>query len=172
MPANAPAKYRLGRQHIVNETQVKPHYLGPMHYTCQSCQALHFMHETHDGKAKADQATFSQCCQHGKVVLPALKPTPPVLKSLICKQRPGFSPFLKNIRSYNCAFQMASSGEMCLHTVSCYQCTFVCRGIGMHDVCCDRHHWYAYVQVSKTKTGSGFRQERQLLGFKAMYITT
>ena len=88
------------------------------------------MHESHAGKAKDDEASFGQCCQHGKVVLPALKPTPPVLRSLICKQRPGFHAFLKNIRSYNCAFQMASSGEMCLHTVSCYQNTFVGIGFG------------------------------------------
>ena len=102
-PANAPAKYRLGRQPVVNESQVKPHDLGPTEYKCQCCHALHFMHESHDGKAKDDEATFSQCCQHGKVVLPALKPTPPVLSSLICKQRTGFSAFLKNLRSYNCA---------------------------------------------------------------------
>ena len=125
-PANAPANYRLGRQQIVDEQQVKAHDLGPMHYKCRCCQALHFMHEWHDGKAKFQQASCSHCCQHGKVVLPALKPTPPVLRSLICKQRPGFFAFLKNIRSYNCAFQMASSGEVFLHTCSCYQGTIVC----------------------------------------------
>ncbi len=81
------------------------------------------MHEYHVGKAKFGEATFSQCCKHGKEVLTALKPTPPVLNSLICKQRPWFFAFLKNIRSYSYAFQMASSGEIFLHTCSCYQYT-------------------------------------------------
>ncbi len=117
----------LGRQHIADENQVKSHNLGPMHYKCRCC--LHF-NEYHVGKAKFGEATFSQCCKRGKEVLPALKPTPPVLKSLICKQRPGFLAFLKNIRSYSCAFQMASSGEIFLHTCSSYQhiCMQVCIG--------------------------------------------
>ncbi len=126
-PASAPAKSMLGRQHIADENQVKSHNLGPMHYKCRCC--LHF-NEYHVGKAKFGEATFSQCCKRGKEVLPALKPTPPVLKSLICKQRPGFLAFLKNIRSYSCAFQMASSGEIFLHTCSSYQhiCMQVCIG--------------------------------------------
>jgi len=129
-PANAFAKYMLRRQHIADENQVKPHNLGPMHCKCQCCQALHFMHEHRVGKAKFGEATFSQCCKRGKEVLPALKPTPPVLKSLICKQRPRFFAFLKIIRSYSCAFQMASSGEIFLHTCSSYQhiCMQVCIG--------------------------------------------
>ena len=108
--ANTVTSHLLGRQPIVDENAVKLHDLGPMRHKCRCCNALHFMHEKHSGKTLDKNVSFSQCCAHGKVVLPSLKPTPPVLNSLICKQRPGCMDFMKKIRSYSCAFQMASSG--------------------------------------------------------------
>ncbi len=59
-----------------------------------------------------------------------------LLKSLNCKQKPGSFAFLKNMRSYNCAFHMALSGEVFLHICSSCQYTFVCRCKRGYSIMC------------------------------------
>ena len=117
-PADAPASFMKGRSPIVDERAVKEHSLGSMCHKCSCCNAKHFMHERHIGSTVTGTATFSQCCRHGKIKLPALRPTPPVLSALLCKRRAEGVQFLQQIRSYNGAFQMASSGKLCaLHAL-------------------------------------------------------
>ena len=110
-PINAPTTFMLARKPVLDELAVKENYLGRMQHKCRDCNALHFMHEAHVGRTKTNAATFSQCCMRGTVQLPPLKPTPRVLGDLLARRRPGCVKFLHDIRSYNCAFQMASSGK-------------------------------------------------------------
>ena len=111
-PPNAPATFMLGRRPVVNELAVKQQYLGEMCHICRHCRAKHFMHEKHTGQTSTNAASFSLCCMQGAVQLPSLKPTPQRLGDLLAKRRPKGAKLLKDIRSYNGAFQMASSGDV------------------------------------------------------------
>ncbi|KAI8388043.1 uncharacterized protein BYT42DRAFT_558739 [Radiomyces spectabilis] len=50
------------------------------------------------------------CCCQGKVMLPLLSPTPPILVELLRSDSQHAKDFRKNIRSYNSALSLTSTG--------------------------------------------------------------
>ncbi len=73
--------------------------LKGMNKICPYCRALKFHTEAP-----------GMCCQNGKVQLPLLREPPDMLKLLYDGRNEEGKQFLKEIRSYNCAFSMTSFG--------------------------------------------------------------
>lgn len=100
---------------VVEET-VEVHNLGPRNVTCPFCHAKMWAVERLS-KYRADTNRFGMCCCDGKVVLDHVftEPAPEPLRSLVLADTTNQSnlqaaQFMSNVRPYNCAFQMASSG--------------------------------------------------------------
>jgi hypothetical protein len=81
-------------------TDILPHRLGVMDEACMHCGAMHWKVE----RASGSPGLYSVCCQRGSVDLPHIQDPPPPLKRLM--QLPAFR---NQLRSYNAAFQMATS---------------------------------------------------------------
>ena len=73
--------------------------IGRMDHVCGFCGALRWKDEP-----------AGSCCSKGKVSLPFHPPPPPELMELFQPHSPLHREFMKNIRMYNCAFQLASMG--------------------------------------------------------------
>ena len=73
--------------------------IGRMSVVCKWCGALKWVDET-----------VGMCCSSGKTRLPAFKPIPDPLRSLITGDHPQSKHFLANARKYNGCFQMTSFG--------------------------------------------------------------
>ncbi|XP_059168222.1 uncharacterized protein LOC131950184 [Physella acuta] len=73
--------------------------VGHMDKICAHCRAYRFHGET---------ANF--CCMSGKVNMANLPPLPHELQRLFSSNQPDAREFRKNIRQYNCLFQMTSFG--------------------------------------------------------------
>lgn len=99
---------------FVNHRQISrdPHTLrltiGSPVISCGHCKALHWLLEKTSGTDAA--SGFGMCCYHGKVQLPPLQPTPPILQQLLTANTAAAKHFRANIRMYNSIFQMASTG--------------------------------------------------------------
>ena len=87
------------------------HFLGTRDKVCRWCDALMWTAERVKNSAKSRPA-FGRCCQHGKVKLPPLSPTPAVLADLLLGRinLHLWRDFVENIRKYNNAFAMTSVG--------------------------------------------------------------
>ncbi|KAJ7106375.1 hypothetical protein C8R44DRAFT_681270, partial [Mycena epipterygia] len=80
-----------------------------MDVSCQHCGALHWQVEkVANSPARAPQ--FGMCCDHGKVVLPALQEAPEPLRGLFLRDDPQSKEFRKNIAQYNTALSFTSLG--------------------------------------------------------------
>lgn len=79
---------------------------------CGHCNALHWPLEKTSGTLA--NPGFGMCCNHGKVRLPPLQPTPPFLQQLLTANTPAAKHFRANIRVYNSMFQMASTGVLAI----------------------------------------------------------
>ena len=73
--------------------------LGQMNKICKHCGALRWRRESPGA-----------CCHNGTVVLPFHPPPPDTLCQLLSPDSPHHAHFVKHIRAYNNAFQMASMG--------------------------------------------------------------
>eukprot|EP00798_Chlamydomonas_sp_ICE-L_P011276 gene11276-18908_t len=104
------------RQHA-GVSQEQPHVLGGPRVPCEHCQALHWPEEclTH---STAQHFGFGGCCSGGKVQLQPLETLPQPLHSLINGTHHKSGHFLKNIRKYNCAFQLASTSAQVDETLT------------------------------------------------------
>ena len=90
---------------MVGTPPVLRHVLGDFNVVCQHCSAVHF-----PGEKGARASSFGTCCNHGKVVLPPRRELWEPLNSLMNGSHAQSRHFLSNIRAYNCALQLASSG--------------------------------------------------------------
>jgi len=86
-------------------SHVEEHYLGGMDVLCVNCDAQHFRCDMTGGTTNL----FSQCCEKGKFVLPAYKQSP-LITDLLTDRHNESGNFKRNIRSYNSALAMISSG--------------------------------------------------------------
>ena len=85
------------------------HNLGEMNVACRHCGALHWMAEKTSKSSNANPA-FGQCCNHGKVQLPAIQEPPEALRTLFVGNDPQAREFRDNIRQYNMALAFTSVG--------------------------------------------------------------
>ncbi|KAJ7280767.1 hypothetical protein C8J57DRAFT_960741, partial [Mycena rebaudengoi] len=83
--------------------------LGPMNLVCPQCGALHWKAELLS-KSTANSFHFGTCCLDGKIQLPAVRVPPQELRELYDGSSHYSKEFIKNIRSYNAAFALASLG--------------------------------------------------------------
>lgn len=81
------------------------HNVGAMDSICQHCNAKLWGAEV----AKGPGTTSSLCCIKGKVKLPVRAAPPQPLRALLEQTHRKAKTFMSNIRSYNSAFQLASS---------------------------------------------------------------
>lgn len=68
------------------------------------------------------------CCSSGKVQLPELKEVPETLANFMQGETSISKEFLKNIRKYNCCFQMTSFGTTQKVDYSTFPYTFKIQG--------------------------------------------
>ncbi len=80
------------------------HYLGAMDQICQFCGSLNFI----DERTSGDTDLFTMCCQKGKVSLPPLGPTHPLLYDLLTSKTPRADNFRNLIIDYNASLAFAS----------------------------------------------------------------
>ncbi|QQP50739.1 ATP-dependent DNA helicase [Caligus rogercresseyi] len=73
------------------------------------------------------------CCANGKVLLDDLQETPDHLRNLLLGQSPDSKNFMRNIRTYNSAFQMTSFGHERSHPGG-YMPTFRIMGQVYHKI--------------------------------------
>ncbi|KAJ8933521.1 hypothetical protein NQ314_013961 [Rhamnusium bicolor] len=77
-------------------------YLGPLTLMCRFCSALHFRAEL------TTRGDYIKCCQNNKVILPAFRPMPDLLRNLFNRTHPQSTNFKQNVLRYNYAFQFVS----------------------------------------------------------------
>lgn len=87
--------------------------IGSPTVVCGHCKALHWPLEKTCGTVA--NPGFGMCCNLGKVHLPPLEPSPPILQQLLTATTPAAKHFRANIRAYNSIFQMASTGRCWCH---------------------------------------------------------
>ena len=92
-PAFAETAVRV--EGLAFDTATGRNTVGRMTVSCQHCGALHWEGESVGGSGK-----FSMCCQQGKVQLPPLQPTPPLLQRLLSADSEEGRHFVKNSRAY------------------------------------------------------------------------
>lgn len=99
------------------------HDLGPMKNECSFCGGLHFKKESTGKWGKKDPPHlrgiphYSMCCAKGKVKLAMHRHPPQLLRDLLDGTHRWSAHFLKEIRLYNCAFQMASTSAKVDRTI-------------------------------------------------------
>ncbi|KAJ6631877.1 hypothetical protein B0H10DRAFT_1635821, partial [Mycena sp. CBHHK59/15] len=86
------------------------HDLGCMDIKCSHCGALHWMAEKTANSSQVNPQ-FGMCCNHGKVVLAALKDLPPDLETLFVDDTAQAKEFRKNMAQYNTALSFTSLGD-------------------------------------------------------------
>ena len=83
---------------------------GDKTFTCRHCNALFWLQERLARSSKKNPS-FSLCCLNGRVSLPAMQPTPPILDFLLDPSNASASKkFRDNIRAYNSMFAFTSMG--------------------------------------------------------------
>ncbi|ESR45401.1 hypothetical protein CICLE_v10003309mg, partial [Citrus x clementina] len=88
-----------------------PWNFGPPTYTCQYCGAILWYEERNKKTKKVSHPKFTFCCMEGRVQIPLMKETPPLLKYLLgADSGQKGSKFRKNIRAYNSMFAFTSMG--------------------------------------------------------------
>ena len=87
-----------------NETTVNLHDCGKMDTICEECGAKHLK------KERPSDKKFTDCCNKGKVILPAPKKCPELLLNLLSNSHPDSGHFKRKIRNYNSALAFASMG--------------------------------------------------------------
>ncbi|KAH9703741.1 helitron like n domain-containing protein [Citrus sinensis] len=88
-----------------------PWNFGPPTYTCQYCGAILWYEERNKKTKKVSYPKFTFCCMEGRVQIPFMKETPPLLKYLLgADSGQKGSKFRKNIRAYNSMFAFTSMG--------------------------------------------------------------
>lgn len=88
-----------------------PWNFGPPTYTCQYCGAILWYEERNKKTKKVSHPKFTFCCMEGRVQIPFMKETPPLLKYLLgADSGQKGSKFRKNIRAYNSMFAFTSMG--------------------------------------------------------------
>jgi hypothetical protein len=92
-------------------------HIGQMTHVCSNCHALKWL-----GEAPG------MCCSGGKVRLPALRPPPEPLESLMSGTTSQSKHFLENIRKYNSCFQMTSFGATNQVSEPSFMATFKVQG--------------------------------------------
>ena len=92
--------------------------LGPPSYQCSSCYATMWYEERVNKDKKAVNASFSLCCQEGKVLLPKFKEAPLPLKTLLDFSNPATTRFREQIRVYNVMFTFTSFGARIDHSIN------------------------------------------------------
>ena len=95
--------------HIIRDPSTLRLTIGSPTAVCSLCNALHWPSEQTSGTSA--EPGFGMCCNHGKVKLPPLQPTPPFLQQLLTTNTPAAKHFRANIRVYNSIFQMPSTGK-------------------------------------------------------------
>ncbi|XP_050279142.1 uncharacterized protein LOC126720581 [Quercus robur] len=90
---------------------IEPWNFGPPSYVCKHCGAVLWYEERSVKSKRPRIPTFSLCCMEGKVKLPLLRKTPPLLNELLDPLGGQRSKsFRTQIRSYNAMFAMTSMG--------------------------------------------------------------
>ncbi|CAN1225238.1 hypothetical protein LINPERPRIM_LOCUS2457 [Linum perenne] len=85
--------------------------LGLPTFECQFCGALYWSDERLKKSKNTEQSQYSLCCQLGKVDIPLLQSTPPLLDTLLDVNGGSLSKhFRTNVRLYNAAFSWTSFG--------------------------------------------------------------
>jgi hypothetical protein len=83
---------------------------GKPNCKCEQCGAIFWYEERTKGRGNSNP-TFGQCCQNGKVELPALKEPPAYLIKLLKKENGKRSKnYMQNITLYNSTFAFTSMG--------------------------------------------------------------
>ena len=106
-PRVAPSMYVPNRPPAMcteeSDTAIPPlhcnSHIGTLSRVCLHCKALRFPGET---------ANF--CCMLGKIYIDPIKDPPPLLRQLFLGNSTHAVEFRKNLRQYNCLFQMTSFG--------------------------------------------------------------
>jgi len=83
------------------------HSLGPMHFQCPDCPALHFKSEKLTKSSNANPK-FGICCLQGQIQLPSLSQPPHLLHQLLTSSTPHAQKFRDSIHQYNSAFAFTS----------------------------------------------------------------
>lgn len=94
-----------------------------MNLICAHCQALKFENEPP-----------GMCCLNGKIQLPILEEPPDPLRYYLSGTSAESQHFLKNIRKYNCCFQMTSFGATRIVNYGNFMPTFKVQGQIYHQI--------------------------------------
>ncbi|XP_050126253.1 uncharacterized protein LOC126603446 [Malus sylvestris] len=93
--------------------------LGDKSYKCVFCGAYFWLKESLKQSRKKNQPIFTVCCQQGKIIFPAPKPTPTFLNCLLDPNGGQKSlSFRENIRAYNSMFSFTSTGAKIDHSIN------------------------------------------------------
>ncbi|KAJ6957546.1 hypothetical protein NC653_039492 [Populus alba x Populus x berolinensis] len=83
---------------------------GDKTFTCRHCNAFFWLQERLARSSKKNPS-FSLCCLNGRVSLPTVQPTPPILDFLLDPSNgSALKKFRDNIRAYNSMFAFTSMG--------------------------------------------------------------
>ena len=100
--------------------------LGPMSVSCSHCTALHWAAERLTELASTlENPLFGICCSKGDVMIPFMRPLPPLLHSLFYDDTNQAHHFRTHIRKYNSALAFASvkyqSDQRTVGGLQCFQ---------------------------------------------------
>ena len=137
---------RLGFRYSPNDDYRNEAECGNMDIQCEHCKALKF---------KGEPPGF--CCRNGKVVICPLTCTSPLLKKLYEGSHADAKHFLKNIRSYNAAFQMTSFGAdikriMATTRLSSYKDRSITESVLLSRRKMNSHSFYRFTSLNHWKS--------------------